>query len=139
MKQIVLGLTLLLGSLAVAQQGLPPGLEIPSNMKQYFVAFLIESGNTSAPKEPDPATVKAHLAMVRANIESGKYALAGPFTDGERIGGMFIINAATKEEAQQLVSADPMVKSGFATIEFHAAMFPDLTSLKVSYPPKQSQ
>src|SRR5689334_12359052 len=117
MKKLVLGVILLLSSAAFAQHdNFPPGLEIPANMKQYFVVFLVED-KKAPPKQPDPATMKAHLATIRANIEAGKYVLAGPFIDHARIGGMFIVNAATQEEAMQLVSADPMVKSGIAKVE----------------------
>jgi uncharacterized protein YciI len=139
MRELVFGLILLLSTAAFAQHdNFPPGLEIPANMKQYFVVFLVED-EKAPPREPDPAVLKAHLATIRTNIEAGKYILAGPFIDHQKIGGMFIVNTATKEEAMQLVSADPMVKSGLAKVEMHPAMLPDLSSLRVTYPPKQPQ
>ena len=137
MKKLVLAVILLVSSGAFAQADkMPPGLEIPDNMKQYFVAFFIEDAKAPE-KQPDPETMKAHLSTIRTNIESGKYILAGPFLDHERIGGMFIVNASNKDEAMQLVSADPVVKKGLVTVEVHPAMFPDLSSLKITYPPKQ--
>jgi uncharacterized protein YciI len=139
MRKLVFGVILLLSSAAFAQhEKFPPGLEIPDNMKQYFVVFLV-ADRTTPPKEPDGTLLKAHLASIRANIEAGKYILAGPFIDHERIDGMFIVNAANKDEAMQLVSADPIVKAGLAKVEMHPAMLPDLSSLKVTYPPKHAQ
>lgn len=139
MRKLVFGVILLMSSAAFAQADkMPPGLDIPDNMKQYFVVFLVQD-EKAEPKEPDQAMLKAHLASVRANIEAGKYILAGPFIDHQRIDGMFIVNAANKDEAMQLVSADPTVKAGLTRVEVHPAMFPDLSSLKITYPPKQAQ
>ncbi len=139
MKKLVLAVILLVSSSAFPQADkLPTGPDIPDNMKQYFVVFLV-GAEKSPPKEPDPAVLKAHLATVRANIQAGKYILAGPFIDHQRIDGMFIVNAASRDEALQLVSADPIVKAGLAKVEMHPAMLPDLSSLKVTYPPKQAQ
>src|SRR3954462_14869874 len=136
---LLMGSLFLMTALMQAQeQGMPPGLEIPSKMKPYFVGFLVE--NDKAPKLTEAENgkiLKEHLASIRSNIEAGKYVFAGPFTDNGKIAGILVVNAASKEEAEQMLAKDPMVESGRVKVELHAAMLPDLAALKVMYPAKQ--
>ena len=136
MKKLIVGMMLLFGLSAVAQQSGPPsGLEIPSNMKQYIVAFLVEAPGT----HNDPQMKKNHLAFIRQQIEAGKMVLAGPFTDQGKIAGMFILNVATADDAKSLLAQEPMTKAGWVTVEAHPAMLPDLSAVKVVYGPKTAQ
>ena len=127
-------LTLLALGLA-AQTPPPPYKDIPQNMKQYFVGFLVEGAKAPQPQaanEPDPLVAK-HLAYIRSQVEAGKFLLVGPFLDKDRIRGMAIVNAASVEEARQILNGDPMVKSGRMTIEVHPAMLPDVSAVRVDY------
>src|SRR3954464_6245987 len=138
MKSIVLGMVLLVGLRAVAQQaGPPPGLEIPSNMKQYIVVFLVENANGKA--HDDPQMMKKHLAFIRGQVESGKVVLVGPFTDNGKIAGMFIMDVPTAEDAKKVLAAEPMTSAGWVTPEVHAAMLPDISAVKITYPEKKVQ
>jgi uncharacterized protein YciI len=47
----------------------------------------------------------------------------GPALDESRIGGMAIINAASREEAQKIANADKMVQSGHLSAEIHPVIF----------------
>jgi len=133
MKQIVLGVMLLLGLSAVAQHaGPPPDMEIPSNMKQYFVAFLVE-----APGEHnDPQMMKSHLAFIRKQVEAGKVALVGPFTDHGKIAGMFVMDVPSADDVKKILADEPMTKAGWVTVEVHPAMLPDISAVKITYPAK---
>lgn len=139
MKRIVLGLTLLFGLSAVAQQAAPPSdIDIPSNLKPYYIVFYVTNAN-SAKSHENPELMKKHLEFVRGLSESRRIALAGPFTDNGKIGGMFILSAKSAEDARNVVSNDPIVSSHSVDVEVHSAMLPDLSPLKIVYPPKKVQ
>src|ERR1051325_11582504 len=53
-----------------------------------------------------------HLANVIAMLQSGKAVAVGPFGDDSDLGGIFILRAASTEEAKSWVDADPAVKAG---------------------------
>jgi len=138
MKKIILGLVFLFSVTAVAQQaGPPPDLEIPNNMKQYFVVFLVENSNNKA--HNDPQMMKKHLAFIRGQVESGKVALVGPFTDNGKIAGMFIMDVPTVDDARKLLATEPMTSAGWVTLEIHPAMLPDISAVKIVYPGKKGQ
>jgi uncharacterized protein len=78
--------------------------------------------------EDDPAqsavrtsALAAHLAYVEAHL--GRYAIAGPLLagpDGEMTKSLFIVRAATLEDAWRLMHADPYVAGGlYRTITAH--------------------
>lgn len=136
MKKIALGLVLLLGLGACAQEAAPPsGLEIPSNMKQYFVAFLVEVPG----HHNDPQMMKKHLAFIRRQVEAGKVALVGPFTDNGKIAGMFIMDVPSAEDVRKILADEPMTKAGWVTVDVHSAMLPDISAVKITYPEKKNE
>jgi uncharacterized protein YciI len=138
MKKLFLVLVLLFGLSAVAQQaGPPPGLEIPNNMKQYFVVFLVENPNGKA--HDDPQMMRKHLAFIRGQVESGKVVLVGPFTDSGKIAGMFIMDVPTAEDVKKLLASEPMTSAGWVTLDIHPAMLPDISAVKITYPEKKAQ
>jgi uncharacterized protein YciI len=51
-----------------------------------------------------------HRQYLRTLIEKGQLAATGPFTDGS--GALIIYEAATKEEAEVLLKADPFHQAG---------------------------
>lgn len=61
---------------------------------------------------PDAAAAKAHADAVRALIESGKIAAAGPVTEGGNLRGMVLMKTEKPEEAAALVAELPLVKAG---------------------------
>ena len=127
---------LLLSALAPQTESKPQQhLDIPKEMKNYFVGFLVhgEKSAKTLPKEELDQLMQKHLAYIRSQAEAGKYALAGPFLDSGRIAGILIINAASAEEANQIVSGDPMVQSGRLSPEIHPAMLADLSCVRIDY------
>ncbi len=136
-KTVLFAFVLLLGGAAIAQtpREFPQGVNIPKNMKPYFLC-LLETGEKWTPVQfADPA-MQEHLAYIREQVEAGKYVVVGPALDQGRIGGMAIINAASMEEAQKIVNADKMVQSGHLTAEIHPVMLADLSALHIEYPAK---
>lgn len=57
----------------------------------------------------------AHLAYLRELDTRGALVLSGPFAD--RTGGLVLINAASREEAEAIVQADPLVANKVDTYE----------------------
>ena len=105
---------------------------VPSNMGAYFVGFLI------APAEAHSLTRETfirHQAYIRRQFEAGIYHVAGPLTDGGRIHGMVILSAPTLEAARAILAGDPAAQDGAFSVEVHPAMFPDLSAVRVEYPP----
>jgi uncharacterized protein YciI len=67
-----------------------------------------------------------HLRNVIALLQSGKAAAAGPFGDGSDLAGIFILRAASNEEAKAWVDADPAVKAGLMIGELHPWLSEDI-------------
>jgi uncharacterized protein YciI len=51
-----------------------------------------------------------HRQYLKSLLEAGKLAVSGPFTDDS--GALIVYEAATKEEAEQLLREDPFCKNG---------------------------
>jgi uncharacterized protein YciI len=69
---------------------------------------------------------EAHLANLKRLGDMGKLVINGPLLDsfatsGE-IRGVGVLKAKSLEEAQELISTDPMVKVGRLIFELHAWM-----------------
>ncbi len=137
MKAALFAIVLLLsGALAAQTPGpLQQNPNIPKGMKQYFFGFLVkgERWAQTPPREELDQLIEQHLAYIRSQAEAGKYALAGPFLDNDRIRGILIINAASAEEARNIASGDPMVKSGRMAVEIHPAMLADVSCVLREY------
>jgi uncharacterized protein YciI len=111
-----------------APDAAPAGLEIPKNMRPYFVVFLV--AEPGAPKmSEDNELVKRHLAYIHEQAAAKKYVLAGPFTDSGRIRGILIISAETAEAAEAIVKGDPAAQGGLVKIEIHPAMLPEISDV----------
>jgi flavin reductase (DIM6/NTAB) family NADH-FMN oxidoreductase RutF/uncharacterized protein YciI len=72
------------------------------------------------PQEP-PArgdVLREHLAFLHGLRARGLLLVSGPFSDdserghGEPLGGMYVIRAASRAEAEELAREDPLVRSG---------------------------
>lgn len=85
-------------------------------MGTFYVCLLIKPSNApSGP--PSQQLVQGHFKHVQGLIASGKAAIAGPFGDDARIAGVFVLNAATPDEARAMEEADPLVKEGGFSVE----------------------
>jgi uncharacterized protein YciI len=131
-------LLLVVTTMAQTPGEFPQGVNIPKNMKPYFLC-LLEKGEKWTPVQfADPA-MQEHLAYIREQVEVGKYAVVGPLLDEGRIRGMAIINAASIEEARKIVNRDKMVETGRLVAEIHPVMLADLSGLHVEYPTKNAK
>jgi uncharacterized protein len=89
-------------------------------MTTYQVAFLKKGPAWTAADTPERQEIqKGHMAHIQKMGESGKLIIAGPFSDGGDLRGMFIFRTDTLEEAKALAEQDPAVKAGRLVLEWH--------------------
>lgn len=91
----------------------------PEKMDTYTVGFLKRGPKWTAESTAESKRIQeGHMAHIRSMGESGKLIVAGPFTDGGDLRGMFIFNTSV-DEAKAVASKDPAVQSGRLVLEFH--------------------
>ena len=73
-------------------------------------AAIIEHG---ADKERLKANHPAHRAYLRTFLENGQLRGAGPFSDDA--GALWVLDANSADEAEQVVKGDPFVEAGLIT------------------------
>jgi len=87
---------------------------------QFQMAILKKGPKWEATKEADRNSIfKEHLGNVISLLTSGKATAAGPFDDDTDLAGIFILRAASSDEAKTWVDADPAVKAGLLVAEIH--------------------
>jgi uncharacterized protein YciI len=98
----------------------------PTRMKRYFLA-LLEKGPAWAPGESPEvlALQEGHMANIRRLAAEGKLVLAGPFEDAGDLRGLFVLDAASIEEARALCDSDPAIAAGRLRAEIHAWWAPE--------------
>ena len=60
-----------------------------------------------------------HFNYVSSLLDSGKVIIAGPFTDGGEVDGVFVFRTQSADEAKALAEADPSVAAGLHLVEMH--------------------
>ena len=80
-------------------------------MKKYVMAFL-KRGPTKLSGAEAEQVQNAHLKNIIRLADEGKLVVAGPFGDEGDVRGIFILNAETVEEANNLTATDPAVQRG---------------------------
>lgn len=98
----------------------------PMKMKRYFLA-LLSKGPTWDPGESAEIQriQEGHMANIRRLAAEGKLALAGPFEDAGDLRGLFVLDAATMEEARALCDSDPAIAAGRLRAEIFAWWAPE--------------
>jgi uncharacterized protein YciI len=137
-RAVMFSIALLLASASVAQSPSASAIQenrMPNGMKKYFMAFLVkgEKWDQEVPKDELNELMQKHLGYIRSQAAVGKYMLAGPFLDNQRMRGFLIVNAASADEVREIVSGDPMVKSGRMAAEIHPAMMADVACVIKEY------
>ena len=120
MKRVSLMLSFVLPLVLAASARAVPESPGDWEMTTYQVGFLKKGPAWTPGETPELKELqKAHLAHIQEMGASGKLLIAGPFTDGGDLRGMFIFRVDTLEEAKTLADQDPMVKAGRLVIEWH--------------------
>jgi uncharacterized protein YciI len=110
---------LLLTSPAVWSQQ-EPKTEPAHKLIEFHMALLKHGPKRTAAETPETKRMhEAHVNYVLAALDSGKAVLAGPFTDGGEIDGVYVFRASSAAEAKAWAEGDPSVASGFRVTEMH--------------------
>jgi uncharacterized protein YciI len=89
-------------------------------MAQFQMAILKKGPKWNSTAEAERNKIlHQHLRNYIALLTSGKAVAAGPFGDDSDIGTIFILRAASTEEAKTWVEADPAVKAELLVPEMH--------------------
>lgn len=110
-----------------AEKSPPPGYDAAlaaklgadeRGMKMYVMCFL-----KTGPLKVDDANrraelMKGHFGMINRLAAEKKLVLAGPFSDGGDLRGIYLFDVRTIEEAQKLTETDPSIKEGYFKVEF---------------------
>lgn len=114
MTKIILYLMLIQGVFFTAASLNAQETEEEWEMKQYYFVFL---NSPETRPQGDSATVMQlqmdHLAYIDKMFKEGKCRLAGPFMEKGEMRGIWILDAATREEAEALCKEDPFIKNGY--------------------------
>jgi len=123
MKTLVIAIAVAL-FLPLIALPLTPAREKPTppqpKLVQFQIALLKKGPNWTAAQTPETRKIlHQHLVNVVALLGSGKAVVAGPFGDDADVAGIFVLRAASAEEAKTWVDADAAVKAGLFTSEIH--------------------
>lgn len=120
-KLLMLACASLLVIGAGAQTGKPAADKPKFEMKQYWFVMLTKGKDRD--KITDTAIINklqaGHMANMEVMAAAGKLIVAGPFGDDGNWRGIFIFDAASKEEVEKLLQTDPAIKAGRLDYEIH--------------------
>ena len=88
-------------------------------IRQYWFVMLLKGNNRTQDSATAAKIQEGHMANITRLYEAGKIKVAGPFGDDGDWRGIFIFDAATKEEVEQLLKTDPAVAAGRLNYEIH--------------------
>jgi uncharacterized protein YciI len=79
-------------------------------MKRYIFVMLKTGSNKTMDKAFIDSCFAGHMANIRRMVDQGKLVVAGPMGKNDNsYRGIFIFNVSTKEEASELLQADPAI------------------------------
>jgi uncharacterized protein YciI len=82
------------------------------SIREYWFVLLVKGPH----RDQDSATAaqiqRGHLANITRLYNEGKIKVAGPFGEEGDWQGIFIFDAASKEEVEKLLQSDPAIKAG---------------------------
>jgi uncharacterized protein YciI len=86
-------------------------------MKNYVFVLLKTGKVTIGNKDESNKVFAGHFSNMKRLANEGKLVLAGPFVEGEKKRGLFILDVKTIKEAEELVKSDPAVAAGVLDYE----------------------
>jgi uncharacterized protein YciI len=103
-----------------------------AEMATYFVALLFKGSTASSSPAPDMTKIQqADVAYIQKMFLGGKIVVAGPFQDGGDMTGMFVLRAASLEEAREICKNDPAVQAGVLLYDLHPWRAPKALNIGV--------
>lgn len=87
-------------------------------MRSYIFVMLRTGPAVIEDEQKRNEMFAGHFANMSKLAKEGKLVLAGPLSNGTNERGLFIFNAGSIEEAQQLLQDDPTIAAGVFTAEY---------------------
>jgi uncharacterized protein len=88
-------------------------------MKKYVFVMLKTGSNKTENKRFIDSCFKGHMSNMDVMAKAGKLVIAGPFSKNDKAcRGIFILNAATIEEAKELLKHDAAIKEDLLEPEY---------------------
>ena len=88
-------------------------------MKTYVLVLLKSGRNTSPGKALSDSLFAGHMKNMKRLAAIEKLVVAGPFVKNEKYRGLFILNAASFEEARKLLETDPAIQGNLLEPELY--------------------
>lgn len=89
-------------------------------MKSYVLAILKTGSNTTTDKAFIDSCFSGHMDNIFRLVKEDKLIVAGPLGKNDNAyRGIFILNAKTIEEAQELVQTDPAINSNLLDVDLY--------------------
>jgi len=88
-------------------------------MKNYILVLLKTGSNTSTDKALKDSLFNGHMKNISRLAENGSLVVAGPFGKNDKYRGLFILNAASFNDAAKMLETDPAIKGKFLEPELY--------------------
>lgn len=137
LKQFLILLTgiLAIGFSSNAQNKSKAPKDAPENtIRKYWFVMLIRGNNRTQDSATAAKLQEGHMANINKLYYEGKLKVAGPFGDDGAWRGIFIFDAATKEEVVHLLDTDPAIAAGRLAYEIHTWYTAPIGSFKEGKP-----
>lgn len=112
MRYVCIFLLLTVMSLAGQAQTSKNKKAANAGIREYWFVLLVKGPQRDQDSVTAAQIQKGHMANITRLYNEGKIKVAGPFGEEGDWQGIFIFDAASREEVEKLLQSDPAIKAG---------------------------